>query len=146
MAYREPTKPKTPPKKLLYKKPWWKLWNRKEVFRFNDGDRYVWNWIRRWKYCKQDRSYEPKIKSTLWYTTEGNWVFKGTAYKFIHSGPSRRKSDKLYTWVLYSDTLDRLKEKIKSKHDASSEFYSGFREIEALIEKENAPPPTTTRI
>lgn len=59
----KPKKKKTKKRKLLYKKPWWKVWTDKKIF-VEEGKRYVWYYTQKWTHNS----------NVLYYTDECNWV------------------------------------------------------------------------
>lgn len=130
MPFRTPAE--MPPKELLFKKPWWQIWTPRESFTFDDGDRLVWYWIKRW----ETADYKP---SYLWYTTEGNWVFLGRARK-------SEEDSQTYIWCLYDEDFESLRARVVEIKTYRNMLYRRLMILKLLADKEDDPPPTVTRI
>ena len=102
MHYRENAKPPEKAKELLYKKPWWQIWDNRASWEHSETKyRYVWYYTKKWSTTSSANRL-----NVLYYTTKGNWVL------IIH-GSKTQVLGVIYNWCLHGETFDELTQKVE---------------------------------
>lgn len=132
MPFRKNAKPPEEPKKLLYKKPWWQIWTERVTWVSGRGQKFVWQYIKRWG---------KNHWNMLYYTTSGNWV------AHLHSVRTGYKGKQ---YLFYADTLKELLEEVeqtKTNHDEVTRLLViRLQDLIKLKEKEDEGPKPTIRL